>query len=205
MQVGQAGGAEGAGGVILQGLIATILHILKGRCGNPGFELLPSGDVHAPLGDPGCLEAARGTNVEVGVELTEKGLEVFPAGLGRVERREEESGAAEVIGLNETEGLAGVLADGGGVEGGRGAAADDGEDGEVEGARGGEKGVVCREGRKGEGEKDEKEEEEGHWRGGFRVVRVSWKGETPRRKMNLNINMNTRQRVDLTYLGGEGR
>lgn len=185
MQAGQASGTEGAGGVVVERLIAIVPHILKSRVGNPGFKLLPGGDVHAPLGDPVGLEAARGLNVEVGVELIDEGLEIVPAGLGGVERREEESGATEVVGLNETEGLTGVLADGGGVEGGGGAAADDGEDGEVERA-----GSGCGEGRKGESEeKKGEEEEEGHWGRGFREVRGSWKGESEDLKLKKDMNM----------------
>lgn len=78
-QTGQAGGAEGAGGVILEGLVAIGLHVLDCGLGNQRFELLLGGDVDAALRDPVGLEAAGGANVEVGVELVDVGLEGVPA------------------------------------------------------------------------------------------------------------------------------
>lgn len=88
-------------------------------------------------------------------------LEIIPASLGRVERRKEGAGATEVIGLNETDGGAGELADSAGVDRGPVTAGDSVEDGEVERARGIETGVVSGEGRKGESEENREEEEEG--------------------------------------------
>jgi len=130
---GEGGGAEGAGGVILERLVAVLSHGLKRGLGNQGFEVLLGGDVDAALGDPGCLVAAGGANVVGGVEAVNVGLEALPAGIGGVGGSEEEGAAAEVVGLNEAEGLGDDLAAGGVERGGLGGA----KDGEVEGTRGG--------------------------------------------------------------------
>lgn len=89
------------------------------------------GDVVAALGDPRGLETAGGGDIVGWVEVVNVGLEVGPACVGGVEGREEEAAAAEVVGLDEAEGLADDLA-AGGVEGcGFGSA----QDGEVQGTR----------------------------------------------------------------------
>lgn len=74
---------------------------------------MPGGDVHASLGDPCGLVTTRGTSIEARVELVEVFLEIVPTRLGGVKRREEESGAAEIVGIQKTERLARVLTDGG--------------------------------------------------------------------------------------------
>jgi len=130
---GEGGGAEGAGGVILERLVAVLPHGLKRGLGNEGFEVLFGGDVDAALGDPGGSVAAGGANVVGGVEAVNIGLEAVPAGVGGVGGSEEEATAAEVVGLDEAEGLGDDLAAGGVEGGGLGGA----EDGEVEGTRGG--------------------------------------------------------------------
>ena len=65
------------------------------------------------------MEAAGGANLEGGVEGGGVVLEGVPAGLGGVQGREERGGAAEIVGLDEAEGLVDELAAGAGGEGGR--------------------------------------------------------------------------------------
>lgn len=90
------------------------------NCGfwNYRVELLLCGDINASLRDPIRLETAGRANVEVRAEVIDVGLERVPAGMGGVKRRKEETGAAEVVGLDETESLVDELA-WSGVEGGR--------------------------------------------------------------------------------------
>ncbi|KAI9127220.1 hypothetical protein K1719_001779 [Acacia pycnantha] len=173
----QACGTEGARGVIFERVIAIPAGVLNRRGPNLGHKIIFSGNVLASLGDPGCLEATSGTNVEVGVVLIDEFLEIIPKSVGRVERRKEEASAAEIIGENEMDGGAGELADRAGVERGFVATGDNIEDGEVERAGSIETGVVCREGRKWEREGnkeggEEEGEEEGHGGGGLKVDRV---------------------------------
>ncbi|WVZ04537.1 hypothetical protein V8G54_017883 [Vigna mungo] len=132
-KAGDFGGAEGAWGVVIEGLVAVALDGLD--CGGGGgvFELLFGGDVHAALGDPLCFEAAGGSYIDVRVEFVDEGLEGGPAGLGGVERRHEEVAAAEVIRLEEVERLQNVMAPSAGVEGGPGAAAHHAEHRDVQG------------------------------------------------------------------------
>lgn len=130
--IGEGGGAEGAGRIILERLVAVFSYGLKSGLRNQSFKLLSGGDVDAALGDPGGLVATGGANVVGGVEEVNVGLKALPAGVGGVGGREEETATAEVVGLDEAEGLADDLA-AGGVEGGRLGGA---EDGEVEGTGG---------------------------------------------------------------------
>ena len=136
-KVGEFGSAEGAGGVVFEGLVAVALDGLD--CGGGGgvFELLFGGDVHAALGDPLGFESAGGADIDARVELVDEGLEGGPAGLGGVERRHEEVAAAEVVRLEEVEGLQDVMALRAGVEGGTGAAAHHAEHGDVQWTRNG--------------------------------------------------------------------
>lgn len=97
-------------------VIAIQPHILKNWLGNKRFELLTGSDIHASLGDPAALESTREANIKVGVKLMSVRVEIMPAGLRRVESREEEiTRATEVIGLNKMEGVADVLAVGSGI------------------------------------------------------------------------------------------
>lgn len=105
--------------------------------------------------------------------MVDERLEGGPAGVGGGDRRDEEAFAAEVVGLEEVEGLQDVMALSAGVRRGFGATANDGEDGGVEGAWS----WGCREGRGREGEeeeggKDKVEEERGH-QGGLMLLLFS--------------------------------
>jgi len=144
-KVGEFGGAEGAGGVVFEGLVAVGLDSLDCGGGDGGFELLFGGDVHAALGDPLGFEAAGGADIEARIEFVDEGLEGGPAGLGGVERRHEEVAATEVVRLEEVEGLQDVMALRAGVEGGTGAAAHDAEHIDVEGTG---NGLICGQRRK---------------------------------------------------------
>lgn len=68
------------------------------------------GDVHAALGDPVGLEAAGGLDFEARDQIVDEGLVVGPARLGRVEWGQERVVELEVVGLDEPEALADVIA-----------------------------------------------------------------------------------------------
>jgi hypothetical protein len=107
---GEAGGAGGAGGVVLERLVTVVDDVVEGLVGDFGFELCSCGDVHAALGDPLGLEPARGSDVEARGEIVDEGLVIGPARLGRVEWGHERAIESEVVGLDEPEALADVLA-----------------------------------------------------------------------------------------------
>lgn len=95
---GKRRGAEGAGGVVLERLVAVVTDVLEGWLRDQGLEVLFGGDVVAALGDPRGLETAGGGDIVGWVEVVNVGLEVGPACVGGVEGREEEAAAAEVVG-----------------------------------------------------------------------------------------------------------
>lgn len=161
--VGQAHRADGAGGAVLERLVAAGGDAAPRGAGDDGIELGQGGDVHAPLRDPGGLEAAGAADVEARDERVDEGLVILPAGLGGVERGEEVAGELEVAGQDEAEPLLDVAARGGGAARGAGGRGDEvAEDGEVEWAGGagggGRRGVVLGP-RRREAEEEEGEEE----------------------------------------------
>ena len=130
---GDAGGAGGAGGVVRERLVTVVDDVVEGTVGDYGFELCSCGDVHAALGDPLGLEPARGSDVEAREEIVDEGLVIGPARLGRVEWGHERAIESEVVGLDEPEALADVLALGAHVQFGTVGAIDQlPEDAEVE-------------------------------------------------------------------------
>lgn len=139
----EAGGTRGTRGAVLEGLVAIGNNVVESRLRNVGLKLAAGGNVHAALGDPASLEAAGSANVHVGDEVIDKKLVSLPAGLGGVGRGQEGVGAPEVVGEDEPEGLADILALSGGIQDGAFGTLDQvAEDIKVEGAGRGNVGVL---------------------------------------------------------------
>ena len=97
-------------------MVTSAPHGFKSRVWKRIFELGFGGDVVAGEGNGRGREVAGGANVV----LVDGRLESVPAREGRTRRREEETGAVEVIGLENTNGLKNVTTARGGVDGGGG-------------------------------------------------------------------------------------
>ncbi|OMO77810.1 hypothetical protein CCACVL1_14809 [Corchorus capsularis] len=90
----------------VQRLVTIRNDVGQGIVGNKGLELCPGGEVLTTLGNRTGLEAAGGTDIEV----RDEGLVRIPARLGGVGGWNERSGAFKVVGENQAEALANVIA-----------------------------------------------------------------------------------------------